>query len=483
LSCDTLSSDTHVSCVDLVTPTTSAVLPVKADTTHSQTTQLQCIIDIDRYSYLGKLLRVTAYVIRFIAKLKKTPQTTQDSCISAAELHNAKQMWIKSIQSDVYALELKALSGKFKAALVHQLKLVLDMEGIIRCSGRFQNANLSYAQKCPILLPSKHKYTFLQIEDTHKHVLHAGVEATITSIRQTYWIPTIRRVVKSVIRKCSPCLRVSGKAYSIPPPPPLPECRIREGPPFSVTGVDFTGALYYRNALSNFNKAYVCLFTCATTRAVHLELVIDMTALSFLRAFRRFASRRSLPSRMISDNASTFLSAVDNIKAILDHPTVKQHLVTNNVQWTFIPKRAPWFGGFYERLIGITKTTLKKVLGRASVTLDELTTLLTEVEAVINDRPITYVTSDANDVTPLTPSHFVNGRMITPLPHKLLDNDELVDPNFTLNKQTDLQKNAWTFWTNCLKIVGNAGVTNICQHFVKITNRTQNQGVTIFAFG
>jgi hypothetical protein len=110
----------------------------------------------------------------------------------------------------------------------------------------------------------------------------------------------------------------------------------------------------------------------------------------------------------------------------------------HRVEWRNIPKRAAWFGGFYERLIGLTKLSLKKVLGRAHVTMDELSTLVTEVEATINDRPITYV----GDGDPLTPSHLILGRLTKTLPYRLVDDDELSDPTFNVNIQSKLQKRA-----------------------------------------
>jgi hypothetical protein len=160
-----------------------------------------------------------------------------------------------------------ALNGRSKAALVHQLKLFVDTQGVIRCGGRFQNANLSYQQKYPILLPRKHEYTRLHVVEAHANILHSGIEATVSIIRQLYWVPQIRQVV----RKCRSCLAVIGKTYTKPPTPALPKCRIQERAPFAVTGVDYTGTLYYSTATHKFNKAYVCLFTCAITRAIHLE--------------------------------------------------------------------------------------------------------------------------------------------------------------------------------------------------------------------
>ncbi|XP_053374112.1 uncharacterized protein LOC128546792 [Mercenaria mercenaria] len=120
------------------------------------------------------------------------------------------------------------------------------------------------------------------------------MHATICQLRQRFWIPNIRQAVKSLLRTCVACRKVSSKPYLTPDPPPLPKCRADDSPPFSVTGVNYSEALHVRTGSSKETKAYICLFTCASTRAVHLELVHNLTLESFLQAFRRFTSRRSL---------------------------------------------------------------------------------------------------------------------------------------------------------------------------------------------
>lgn len=150
-----------------------------------------------------------------------------------------------------------------------------------------------------------------------------------------------------------------GKPYVAPESPPLPKVRVTESPPFTITGVDFTGALYVKGSTNEETKVYICLFTCAVTRAVHLEVVSDLTVDTFLLAFRRFVGRKSLPKQMISDNASTYLSAAEELRKMFESDTLKEALESQNISWTFIPKRAPWYGGFWERIIGLTKQAVK----------------------------------------------------------------------------------------------------------------------------
>ena len=152
-----------------------------------------------------------------------------------------------------------------------------------------------------------------------------------------------------------------GKQYSKPDPPPLLRLRLMDAPPFTITGVDFTGSLNLKDNDGKLSKAYVCLFTCAFTRAVHLEIVSNLTEHSFIQAVRRFSSRKSLPKTLISDNATTFIAGSEELKRLCKSQTVKESLATRGIEWKFIPKRVPWFGGFWERLIALTTTSLRKV--------------------------------------------------------------------------------------------------------------------------
>ena len=252
---------------------------------------------------------------------------------------------------------------------------------------------------------------------------------TLTAIRQKFWIPTATQRIKSQLCQCVICRKHSRKPYQIPDPPPLPQIRTCASVPFTITGIDFTGTLYVRSNHTE-EKVYIYLFTCATSRAIHLEIVTDLTVETFLLAFRRFASRRSLPQILMSDNASTYLAAADELQKLLQSERLTEALGRKGVQWKFIPKRAPWYGGWWERLIGLTKMCLKKVLGRSRISLVVLQKLIVEVEATLNDRPLTHVSSDLSDAEPLTPAHLLHGHRITPLPHEVVEGQDLTDPTY-----------------------------------------------------
>ena len=227
---------------------------------------------------------------------------------------------IRMVQHVSFEKEMDNLnsSSNKKIAIVRQLRLYIDDYGLIRCGGRINNAPVDYDTKFPILLPTKHHLTSLIVNDAHNQIFHAGLNSTITHIQQKFWIPRIRQCVKYHLRKCATCIKVTRKPYQSPEPPPLPKVRVHDEYPFYATGVDFTGALYTKGSNNIDIKAYICLFTCAATRAIHLEIVPDLTEESFLLAFRRFVARRSLPRIMMSDNATTFKAAAEKLQTLLD---------------------------------------------------------------------------------------------------------------------------------------------------------------------
>ena len=250
--------------------------------------------------------------------------------------------------------------------------------------------------------------------------MHSGVNDTLTLFRENYWILKSKRAVKQVIKNCVTCLKCEGLPYHVTTTTDPPAERVSDDPPFTHVGIDFAGPLYIKDKSSRSNsfKVYLCLFTCCSTRAIHLELTDLLAAKSFLLAFRRFVGRRGLPSTIWSDNAKTFKNAAKEVQRIVRSPEVVKHLATGQVTWKFIVERAPWWGGFWERMVRSDKRSLKKCIGRASLTHDELNTILVEVESVINSRPLTYVFNDSEGIDySLSPSHLIYGRKVANIPN------------------------------------------------------------------
>ena len=204
----------------------------------------------------------------------------------------------------------------------------------------------------------------------------------------------------------------------------------------------------------NSFKVWICLFTCCITRAVHLELVLDMSALTFIRCLKRFIARRGLPLKFVSDNGKAFKVAAKTLSEMVKQPEFTKYLEGVGVEWTFNLEKAPWWGGIFERLIQSVKRSLRKTIGQAKFTYDELNTVLIEIEAILNSRPLTYVTSEDLE-EPLTPSHLLIGRRILSLPDDLNyiddgDEDFVVDSE-NLQRRTRHLNNVinhfWKRWT------------------------------------
>ena len=281
--------------------------------------------------------------------------------------------------------------------LEKQLGLFKDEKGIIRCRGRLGNSQASYDTKFPALLSRNHHVTSLIIRYCHERVMHNGLKETLTEVRSKYWIPKGRQTVKKELFGCNICRRFQGRSYPVPESPDLPEFRVRDVHAFSCVGVDFAGPLFVKSKVKDdpeMTKVYIALFTCATSRVVHLELVSSLGSPTFLLCLGRFTGRRGLPKLIVSDNAKTFQASEKTLVSLFELEDVQKHLSSKGIRWQFNLAKAPWWGGFFERLVKQVKSCLKKTLGRSKLSFDELTTILVEVEAVLNSRPLTYLYSE-----------------------------------------------------------------------------------------
>ena len=181
-------------------------------------------------------------------------------------------------------------------------------------------------------------------------------------------------------------------------------------------------------------KVYICLFTFLAARAINLEIVEDLSTSFFLQALRRHGSLFATPHIILSDNAQMFKRAEKDLQILLSHfelPLIQTALTHKRIRFLRIPTRSPHWGVVYETMIGLMKSILKEVLGRSLVLLAELSTLVKEIQAVLNDRPLTVINTDIHELQPLTLNHLLFGFNVKPLPHPSLDSDEY-DPNYAV---------------------------------------------------
>ena len=227
-------------------------------------------------------------------------------------------------------------------------------------------------------------------------------------IRNHWWIPKLRRLVKSIIHSCPGCKKYRSIPLQAPAQANLPEFRTTPGRPFQVIGVDFAGPIIYRRKKKMQSKCYVVLYTCTTTRAVSLQLLPDLTAEEFQHSLKLFIARRGTPERLVSDNGKTFVATGKWIKKLKKNPDLTNYLGKSQIVLQFNLSRAAWWGGFFERLIGIMKRTLHRAIGKSLLTFKELEDVLVDIEISMNNRPLTYQ-GEEFDSQPLTPNMLIFG--------------------------------------------------------------------------
>ncbi|XP_032790475.2 uncharacterized protein LOC116927549 [Daphnia magna] len=228
-------------------------------------------------------------------------------------------------------------------------------------------------------------------------------------------------------------------------PAPLPLDRLQMSNPFTKTGVDFAGPFPVESPANSGHKTkvYVCLFTCTITRAVHLEATTDQEISTFIFALRRFFARREYPRALYSDNAGTLTLAAKYLRAAYRDSRVFNTLVDLNIKWRFSPSLAPWWGGFWERMVQTFKRLLYKTYGSDCMEYDLFQTVLTEIEDTINTRPLTYVAED--DTEPLTPKQLVTGYR-QQQHHPVDDEEREYSDRVTLTKRERLRRNLVAQW-------------------------------------
>ncbi|CAG9131206.1 unnamed protein product [Plutella xylostella] len=201
----------------------------------------------------------------------------------------------------------------------------------------------------------------------------------------------------------------------------LPKARLEADHPFCHTAVDYAGPIMIANRKGRgckLIKAYICVFVCLTVKAVHLELVTDLSAKCFISALNRFVARRGKPSNIYSDNGTNFVGANHELRAFLKQcrKDVISYSAETEIKFHFSPAYSPHFNGMAEGSVKSIKHHLKRVLGLAHLDFEEMYTVLVQIEGILNSRPITPLSSDPSDLIPLTPSHFLIGRTCTMLP-------------------------------------------------------------------
>ncbi|KAK6744383.1 hypothetical protein RB195_011221 [Necator americanus] len=403
-------------------------------------------------SYLN-LIRSTAYVLKFIKALFLKTRITNYTLnlatvvlskdVSASEITNAETLLIME--------HYRGSESTLKRLPLDKYNPHRAADGLIRCPNRLDHARTS-SQSSPIL-SFLFRSTTLSIFSLCTTIRPGSIQVFIpAALRTSYFIPSIKTTITRILRLCTVCRRAQGHAYRYPEMPSLPPERVNRSRPFQKVGLDYLGPLYYRNQLHSQAKIWICLFTCVATRSVHLELVHNNTAFEFLLAFRCFIARRGTLDLIISDNATTFRSANDSLQSTIYNrkaiEKISTQLANRKIEWRFITPLSPWKGGFYERLVGLFKSAFKKAIKHTLLPLSQFQTLVAEIEAVLNSRPLLSISDTSSSPHVLRPIDFVSPQveLQLPSPHQ---NHLYIPPNRLSEwyKETlAVLNNFWDIW-------------------------------------
>lgn len=421
-----------------------------------------------RFSSYSKLRRITAYWLRYLQTLRdraifhRNNPTVYASLIrqnitstrtqppNTDELQSAERVLCRLAQRQSFLEERNDLSAGdhvSKSSLLKWLSPQVDQFQLIRVGGRLSNAALPDSAKHPIVLSAKHPLANLLASHYHKMLLHAGPQLMLSTLRQKFWILGGRNLVRRIFHQCHVCFRKRPQLIQ-QAVADLPTSRVTPTRPFSISGVDYCGPFYVKSEVRKRGpaKVYVAIFVCFSTRAVHIELVSDLTTASFLSALRRFIAERGRPAEIHSDNATTFKGASHALHHLFQmfktdqaaRDNIFAWCANNEIRWKFIPPRAPHFGGLWEAAVKSAKFHLLKELGNHSITREDLVTLLAQVQMMLNSRPLTPLPSQPQDLEALTPGHFLVGTnlqaIVEPnlkdIPDNRLDHWELTQKRF-----------------------------------------------------
>ena len=402
------------------------------------------------------LKRAAAWWVRFADYIRRSAGVLSRKSVEIGvdELQEAELRLLKydqccNLPHLVAALENgKDVTAAVCPLVIRKLNPVLD-DGVVRVGGRLATAPVEYNQRHPIILCTESHMTELIVKHYHETVGHSGVGHTFTALRARYWIHGGSVAVRGVLGKCLSCRR-NFKPCEQQIMADLPTARLSVGrPPFFHTGVDLFGPFLVKQGRSVV-KRYGCIFTCMTVRAVHLEVVHSLSADSFTSALRRFVSRRSNVAHLHSDNGSNFTGA-DRIlrESIRDwnQHQIGRFLLQREIEWHFNTPLASHFGGAWERLIRSVRKVMRSLHSGATFSDEGFITLLTEVESIINSRPLTPISTVEDFDRPLTPKDLLVLQPDSGLPPVITRDSD----TFFLQRWRHIQHYSDLFWKRLVK--------------------------------
>lgn len=307
-------------------------------------------------------------MLRFINICKKRPIPSIH--LGSTELQNAFNYIVIQSQKESFP-EYNLLKNNKelpKKGPLSKLNVFLDDNNIMRVGGRLVNSDFSFERKHPIIIQSSHELSKLIFRFEHLKLMHAGPQLLLCKARESFWPIGGRNLARFTYRQCVRCKRMKGQTV-LPQMGNLPKNRLSPADfPFHNVGVDYAGpiiSLSRQGRGSRLVKVYIAIFICFTTKAMHLELVGDLTSHCYLQALRRFMSRRGKPLNLYSDNGTSFVGFHKEISTLLKNngSSVSEGMSNEGINFHFIPAYSPHFGGLWEAGVKSTKYHLYRVLG------------------------------------------------------------------------------------------------------------------------
>lgn len=385
------------------------------------------------------------------SKMTKLKAELKGQSVTAEDVSEAETAIVRFSQKDKFSVEIanlqkrKAVKGNSD---ISRLDPMLE-DGLLKVGGRLSKAVMPEEVKHPVILSKDQFISKLILQHIHKLLGHAGRNHMLSTLRKKYWITNANTACRKIISDCVICRRYQGKLGEQKMSDLPQERLIPNLPPFTNTGVDYFGPIEVKKGRSMI-KRYGVIFTCMASRAIHIEVAYSLDTSSCVNAVRRFICRRGQVVHLRSDNGTNFIGAERELRealSCLDHSKIQRALLSEGLKWSFNTPAGSHHGGVWERLIRLVKKVLYSVLREQQMDDESLHTIMCEIEAILNDRPITRVSDDPNDLEALTPNHLLLLKRKPSLPPGIFKEEDL----YARKRWRQVQYMADLFWKRWLK--------------------------------
>lgn len=395
--------------------------------------------NVDRFSRFVRLVRSTARVLVAAEAFKTRKLSREPVQMNNGHLKIAELLLMKRSQQISFEEEVKLTKRSQplpRRSPIHRVAVRMNKADVMVLDARTDRGEVDLP-----VLHAKEDFTKLLIQYYHEKYNHGNHSTVINEIKQNYYVIGLRSTMRYICNKCQWCRTYKGAPLKAPVGDLPKERLLAYQPPFTATAIDLFGPMHITIGRRR-EKRWGVLFTCLTTRAVHLELAASLSASSTILALRRMMARRGVPTIIYTDNGTNFIGAEREIaeakktlpESLSNHPSAR------NITWKKIPPGNPAAGGAWERMVGCVKAALKVTLKEKAPHEEVLHTLLLEAEQIVNSRPLTPVSTNIEEVS-LTPNHFLIMRTSALTPW-----GSFKDHNLTLSSWKTAQDLADTFW-------------------------------------